>query len=90
MAADSDLNGPSSSNSVTLPRWDLIQYQPPYLRGSSLSRAEFQTLVVFRLAKNTFTPAFLTVSMNASDNLTFAPMTQLSHGNSDSESIIVN
>ena len=90
MAADSDLNGPSSSVSVTLPRWVLIQYQPPYLKGSSDNLDWFQTFVVFRLAKYTFTPAFLTVCMNASGNLTFAPMTLLSHGNSDSESIVVN
>jgi len=51
IAADSDLKGPSSSKSVILPLCSLIQYQPPYLRGSSLNRAEFQTLVVFRLAK---------------------------------------
>lgn len=51
MAADSDLNGPSSSVSVTLPLCDLIQYQPPYLRGSPSSLVPFQTFVVFRLAK---------------------------------------
>lgn len=51
MAADSDLNGPSSSTSVTLPLWVLIQYQPPYLKGSSDNLLWFQTFVVFRLAK---------------------------------------
>lgn len=51
IAADSVLNGPSSSVAVTLPLWLLIQYQPPYLKGSSDNLDWFQTFVVFRLAK---------------------------------------
>jgi hypothetical protein len=31
--------------------FDRIQYQPPYLRGSSFMRVSFHTFVVFLLAK---------------------------------------
>ncbi len=90
MAADSVLNGPSSSTSVTLPLWVLTQYQPPYLKGSSDNLLWFQTFVVFRLAKYTFTPAFLTVWIKLSGSRTIASLTPLSQGNCGAESIVVN
>ena len=70
MAADSDRNGPSSSIAITLPRWLLIQYHPPYLMGSPESLPLFQILVVLRFAKNTFTPDSLTVCIKKLDSLT--------------------